>query len=135
MRGIRISSLGLACFTYLVPVAGTASADQQPAPVTGSGTATLTAPKGCVGKHARLTVHGTAIANVSYYLDSQKLWTVIEPDAHGRFSYTTNTSKLKAGVHRVRAQVTYKAASSTASQTLAAEVRRCAMRATPRFTG
>ncbi len=116
-----------------------AAAPSRPASGVGArrstGRASFRTPRGCPARRVRLVVRGRGVANVSFYLGKRKLITIIRPDSRGRFKRTIKTSKLKAGVHRVRARVTFTWASATASKMLTARIQRCATRATPKFTG
>jgi hypothetical protein len=99
-----------------------------------SGLARLSAVAACPSRFVRMSVRGRGVANVSYFLDGQKLMTVIKPDSRGRFGYRIRSARITPGVHRIRAQVTFTAASATASRTLDMAVQKCRP-AKPRFAG
>ena len=98
------------------------------------GFARLSVGAACPSRYTRMSVRGRAVANVSYFLDGHKLMTVIKPDSRGRFAYRIRSARMTPGVHRIRAQVTFTAASATASRTLSSAVQRCRP-AKPRFAG
>jgi hypothetical protein len=131
------------------PPAVTPPADQPPAvappvappatPTTGavlseevrSGASRLLGPSGCVGRTVKATVRGRAIAKVAFSLDGKAVKTV-----KGAGSYSVRSSTLSAGVHRIKAKVTFKPAAHTRSRTHLLTFQRCAVRqVAPRFAG
>ena len=54
----------------------------------------------------KATVKGSRIAKVTFLLDGKKVKVV-----KGAGSYSVRSSTLEAGVHRIKARVTYEAAS------------------------
>jgi hypothetical protein len=96
-----------------------------------AGQSRLLGPSGCAGKTVKATVRGRQIALVTFKLDGKKVKTV-----KGAGSYSVDSSKLKAGVHRIKARVTYKAASQTPARTHVVTFQRCVQRKIkPRFAG
>jgi hypothetical protein len=96
-----------------------------------SGKSRLLGPSGCAGKTVKATVKGSRIARVTFLLDGKKVKTVKGPG-----SYSVKSSTLKAGVHRIKARVTYEAASQTKSRTHFVTFQRCVERKIePRFAG
>jgi hypothetical protein len=96
-----------------------------------SGRSRLLGPSGCAGRTVKATVKGRQIAKVTFRLDGKKVKTV-----RGAGSYSVASSKLKAGVHRIKARVTYKAAARTQSRTHVVTFQRCIKRKiAPRFAG
>ena len=125
------------------PVVETPPAVQPPAvqapPATGevlgaqivSGSSRLLGPSGCAGRTVKATVKGRRIAKVTFLLDGKKVKVV-----KGAGSYSVRSSTLKAGVHRIKARVTYESASATRSRTHLLTFQRCVQRKIePRFAG
>ena len=120
------------------PVVTTPPAVQAP-PATGevlgeqivSGSSRLRGPSGCAGRTVKATVKGRRIAQVTFLLDGRKVKVV-----QGAGSYSVKSSTLKAGVHRIKARVTYESASATKSRTHLVTFQRCIKRKIePRFAG
>ena len=96
-----------------------------------SGHSRLLGPSGCAGKTVKATVRGRRIAKVTFRLDGRKVRVV-----NGAGSYSVKTSKLAAGVHHIKAQVTYEAAAQTRARTHIVTFQRCVKRKiVPRFAG
>src|SRR5215207_11314500 len=96
-----------------------------------SGASKLSGPSGCAGRTVKASVKGTEIAKVVFRLDGRKVKTIAGPG-----SYSVKTSKLGVGVHRIKAAVTYSAASGTEGRTHIVTFQRCAAKAiAPRFAG
>jgi hypothetical protein len=129
------------------PPADQPPADQPPAvappvtqtPATGavraaevrSGRSRLRGPSGCAGRTVKATVSGREIARVAFSLDGKAVKTVKGPG-----SYSVKSSTLAAGLHRIRAKVTFKRAASTPSRTHRLTFQRCVVRqVAPRFAG
>jgi hypothetical protein len=129
------------------PPADQPPADQPPAvappvtqtPATGavraeevrSGRSRLRGPSGCAGRTVKATVSGREIARVAFSLDGKPVRTVKGPG-----SYSVKSSTLAAGIHRIRAKVTFKRAASTPSRTHLLTFQRCVVRqVAPRFAG
>jgi hypothetical protein len=121
----------------VVPPTATPSAG--PKPTTGgvlgqeivSGRSRLRGPSGCVGRKVKAKVSGRQIAKVVFSLDGKRVKTV-----RGAGSYSVRSSSLSAGVHRIKAKVTYKAASRTRARTHVVTFQRCVVRqVAPRFAG
>jgi hypothetical protein len=102
-----------------------------------SGPATLRAPQGCIsGDHSTAAVTGDNIDRVVFWLDGDRIKTMTQPNARGRFSWTVNCDHLSAGAHRARAVVSFEQGSSPASQTLRFQITRARQGSgSPRFTG
>jgi hypothetical protein len=76
-------------------------------------------------------VSGRQIAKVVFSLDGKRVRTV-----KGAGSFSVRSSTLSAGVHRIKAKVTYKAASRTRARTHVVTFQRCVVeRVAPRFAG
>lgn len=138
-ESLCVAETGPVCNAPVDPSLGIA----QPPPVSGPvddtgkqnrGYARLSVGSACPSRYVRMSVRGVGVANVSFFIDRRKLMTVIKPDSRGRFRYRIRTSRIAPGLHRIRAQVTFTAASATASGTLSAAVQRCRP-VKPRFTG
>jgi hypothetical protein len=96
-----------------------------------SGSSRLRGPSGCAGRTVKATVKGRRIAQVTFLLDGRKVKVV-----QGAGSYSVKSSTLEAGVHRIKARVTYESASATKSRTHLVTFQRCIKRKIePRFAG
>ena len=121
-------------------VTATAAAD---VPLLGQGvepllpaTSRLRGPSGCVSSRTHvLTVRGTRIARVSFYLDGRYIGTRTRPNRGTAYTVTVRGSKLRRGSHLVTARITYVAGSNPQSRTLQLAFARCARAVTPKFTG
>jgi hypothetical protein len=96
-----------------------------------SGRSRLLGPSGCAGKTVKATVKGSRIERVTFLLDGKKVKVV-----QGAGSYSVKSSTLSAGVHRIKARVTYEAASHTRTHKHLVTFQRCVKRRiVPRFAG
>jgi uncharacterized repeat protein (TIGR01451 family) len=100
------------------------------------GTAKLAGPTGCVAKAFNASVRGTKIASVVFFLDGKKVKTLTKPNAKTVFQLRINPAKMKIGVHRLVANITFQSGSGTKPKTIRLSFQRCAHKlAAPRFTG
>jgi hypothetical protein len=100
------------------------------------GSAKLAAPTGCVAKAFNARVSGQNVAKVVFTLDGKKIKTLTKPNSGTRFQVRINPAKMKIGVHRIVAKVTFAAATKKAAQNFRISFQRCAKKlAAPRFTG
>jgi hypothetical protein len=100
------------------------------------GSARLLAPTGCVARRFNARVSGQNIAKVVFKLDGKRVKTLTAPNAGTRFQIRVNPAKMKIGVHRIVATVTYKPETKKAAQNFRISFQRCAKKlAAPRFTG
>jgi uncharacterized repeat protein (TIGR01451 family) len=100
------------------------------------GTAKLSGPTGCVAKAFNARVRGTKIASVVFFLDGKKVKTLRKPNAKTFFQLRVNPAKMRVGVHRLVANVTFQSGSGTKPKTIRLSFQRCARKlAAPRFTG
>jgi hypothetical protein len=100
------------------------------------GSAKLAAPTGCVAKAFNARVSGQNVAKVVFILDGKKIKTLTKPNSGARFQVRINPAKMKIGVHRISATVTFAAATKKAAKTYRISFQRCAKKlALPRFTG
>jgi hypothetical protein len=100
------------------------------------GSARLLAPTGCVARAFNARVSGQNVARVVFTLDGKKIKTLTKPNAGVRFQVRVNPAKMKIGVHRIVATVTFKPETKKAAQTFRISFQRCAKKlAAPRFTG
>jgi hypothetical protein len=100
------------------------------------GSARLLAPTGCVSRAFNARVSGQNVAKVVFKLDGKKIKTLTKPNAGTRFQVRVNPAKMKIGVHRILATVTFKPATKKKAQTFRVSFQRCAKKlAAPRFTG
>jgi hypothetical protein len=96
-----------------------------------AGKSRMRGPSGCIGTTVKATVKGSRIAKVTFLLDGRKAKVV-----KGAGSFSVKSSTLSAGVHRIKARVTYEAASATAPRTHVLTFQRCIKRKiAPRFAG
>jgi hypothetical protein len=105
-----------------------------PAPEPGlvAGSASLHATDGCVSRaRARVTVTGELIDSVAFFVDGERVKTVSEADASGRYKLTMACSHLSVGAHRGKAVVSFE---QGVPETLRFQITR-AKRQAPRFAG
>jgi len=101
----------------------------------GSGSATLRAPQGCVsGDRANVTVTGSNIDTVAFFVAGDHIKTVTRPDASGRYRISMRCARVSVGAHPARAVVTFEQGATPARQTLRFQITRTGQ-ASPRFTG
>jgi hypothetical protein len=100
------------------------------------GSARLLAPTGCVAKAFNARVRGVNVQKVVFKLDGKTIKTLTKPNRGTLFNVRINPAKMKIGVHRVVATVTFKPATKKKAQTFRISFQRCAKKlAAPRFTG
>jgi hypothetical protein len=100
------------------------------------GSARLLGPTGCVGKVFQARVRGTKIARVVFRLDGKVVKRLTKPNQSTAFAFRVDTKKLRIGVHRLVATITFQAGSGTKPKTLRLSFQRCARKlVAPRFTG
>jgi hypothetical protein len=81
-------------------------------------------------------VRGTKIAKVVFFLDGKKKKTLKKPNKKGLYQLRVNPRRMKIGVHRLVANVTFQSGSGTKPKTIRLSFQRCAKKlAAPRFTG
>ncbi len=122
------------------PVSATAAAD---VPLFGQnvagllpGASRLRGPTGCVSsaRHT-ITVRGTRIARVSFYIDGRYIGTRTRPNRGSAYTLTVRGNRYRRGAHKVVARVTYAASTVPATRTHTLAFARCARAVTPKFTG
>ena len=100
------------------------------------GVARLRGPTGCISSATHvLTVRGSRIARVSFYVDGRYVGTRTKPNRGSAYTVTVRGSRLRTGAHRVVARVTYVPGTNPRSRTLTLAFARCARAVTPKFTG
>ena len=100
------------------------------------GSARLLAPTGCVAKSFFARVRGQNVARVVFRLDGRRIATLTRPNSGTTFRVRVNPARLKIGVHRITATITYAAATKKRPETRRISFQRCARKlAAPRFTG
>lgn len=100
------------------------------------GSAQLVAPTGCVARAFNARVKGENVLKVVFTLDGKKIQTLTKPNSGKNFQIRVNPAKLRIGVHRIQAVVTFTAATKKKPQTFKISFQRCARKlAAPRFTG
>ena len=100
------------------------------------GVARLRGPTGCIAARTHvLTVTGSRILRVSFYLDGRYIGTRTKPNRGSTFTMTIRGAKLRVGSHVVLAKVTYRPGSNPQTRTLTLAFARCARAVTPKFTG
>ena len=121
-------------------VTATASAD---VPLLGQGVlpllpgvARLRGPTGCISSATHvLTVRGSRIARVTFYVDGRYIGTRTKPNRGTAYTVTVRGSRLRRGSHVVTARVTYVPGTNPSSRILRLSFARCARAVTPKFTG
>jgi hypothetical protein len=100
------------------------------------GRARLLGPTGCQARAFRARITGKKIARVIFILDGHKVKTLTRVNFHKTFAIRIDPRRLKIGVHRLVAQVTFQRGSGTKAKQFRLSFQRCprALRA-PRFTG
>ena len=97
-----------------------------------SGSGRLHVGQGCVSDaRAKAWVTGDGVARVAFFVDGDRVKTVAQPNAAGRFAFSMNCSRLSVGAHRASAVVT---SSEGSRKTLRFQITRAAQ-VSPRFTG
>lgn len=97
------------------------------------GTARLQAPTGCVARAFTAKVRGQNIAKVVFRLDGKRVKSVKRGAV---YQVRVNPAKMRIGVHRIVATITYTAATKKRPETRRVSFQRCARKlAAPRFTG
>jgi uncharacterized repeat protein (TIGR01451 family) len=100
------------------------------------GTAKLEGPTGCAAKAFNARVRGTKIATVTFLLDGKVVKRFKKPLASGSYALRVNPAKLRLGVHRLVANVTFQSGTGTKPKTIRLSFQRCGKKlADPRFTG
>jgi hypothetical protein len=116
----------------IAPPAGQVVAGERITP----GTARLLGPTGCTARAFNARVRGTKIARVVFVLDGKVLKRFSKPNKAGSYALRINPAKLRIGVHRLVATVTFQSGSNTRAKKLRLSFQRCARKlAEPRFTG
>ena len=127
------------------PPAQQVAPDQQSSPPAGQivlgeritpGRAQLFGPTGCTARAFHARIRGVKIAKVVFTLDGRRIQTLTRKNFRGTFAVRIDPRRLKIGVHRLIAQVTFQRGSATKAKTFRLAFQRCprALRA-PRFTG
>jgi hypothetical protein len=100
------------------------------------GSARLLGATGCQARAFRARITGTRIAKVIFTLDGHRVATLTRKNYRGTYAVRIDPSRLRLGVHRLVAKVTFERGSATKAKTIRLSFQRCsrALRA-PRFTG
>ena len=100
------------------------------------GRARLLGPTGCQARAFHARISGTKVARVVFILDGHRIKTLTRKNFRGTFAVRIDPRRLKIGVHRLVAKVTFQRGSGTKAKTFRLAFQRCprALRA-PRFTG
>ncbi|MEA2217451.1 MAG: hypothetical protein QOJ35_77, partial [Solirubrobacteraceae bacterium] len=111
-----------------------------PAPAGGElcvrGTVQISGRTGCQGSPFRVTVSGHQVVRVVFTLDGRRVRVLTKPNSGTRYVLPVNPRKMKTGVHRVIARITFTKSSGTRARTLRVVFSRCVRRAaSPSFTG
>jgi hypothetical protein len=117
------------CLAALALLGSTQAAAQEPR-------AALEGPTGCVRRPFEAVVRGTGIARVEFHLDGRREKTLRRANHARAFALRVDPARLRLGVHRVLAKVTFAPAAGARARTYRLSFQRCprALRA-PRFTG
>jgi uncharacterized repeat protein (TIGR01451 family) len=98
--------------------------------------ARLLGPSGCVAKAFNARVRGVNVATVTFVLDGKVIKKVTNTKNAVQIVARINPAKLKLGVHRLVANVTYRADTQKKAQSFRLSFQRCGKKtAAPRFTG
>lgn len=102
----------------------------------GPGRARLLGPAGCAARAFHARVRGVRIARVVFKLDGKRIKTLTRKNFRGTYAVRIDPRRLRIGVHRLVATVTFQRGSATRAKTFRLSFQRCprALRA-PRFTG
>jgi len=97
-------------------------------------------PEGCVRSSFVVSIKAKNVKSVTFYLDGHRLKTLTAKSARkGRLSVRIQTSRLKPGVHRLKARITLvpnTASTKTITVTRSLKFARCASATvSPKFTG
>jgi hypothetical protein len=98
--------------------------------------AQLFGPRPCPQQAFHARVRGTNVARVLFRLDARTVKTLTRTNFRDTYAVRINPRRLRPGVHRLVAMVTFQRGGATKAQTLRLGFQRCprALRA-PRFTG
>jgi hypothetical protein len=100
------------------------------------GNARLVAPTGCTARAFNARVSGTNVLKVVFTLDGKKIKTLLKPNSGKNFQIRVNPAKLRIGVHRIQAVVTFTSQTKKKPQTFKVSFQRCPRKlSAPRFTG
>ena len=98
--------------------------------------ARLLGPTGCVAKVFNARVRGLNVATVTFILDGKVIKKVSNTSNASLIVARINPAKLKLGVHRLVANVTYRAETQKKAQSFRLSFQRCSKKLVkPRFTG
>lgn len=100
------------------------------------GSARLLGATGCVSRAFNARIRGVKVAKVVFYLDGRRIKTLTRKNLAGTYAVRIDPRRLRIGVHRLVAKVTFQRGSATKPKTFRLAFQRCprALRA-PRFTG
>jgi hypothetical protein len=100
------------------------------------GSAKLLGPTGCTSKAFSARVRGAKIATVTFVLDGKVVKRLRKPTSKGVYALRVDPSKMRVGVHRLVANITFQSGSRTKPKTMRLSFQRCSRKlAAPRFTG
>jgi hypothetical protein len=80
-------------------------------------------------------VAGREIARVVFSIDGKRVKTLRKPNQGRKYVLSVNPRRYRAGPHRVKARVFFRAESRTRPRTLRLRFARCIRRPAPQFTG
>jgi hypothetical protein len=101
------------------------------------GTAQIAGVRACTVSSVPLRVRGRLIRRVTFFVDGRRVGTVTRANAAGQFQVRVDPRRMRAGTHRVRAQVQFRSGAGP-SRALRMSFRVCARPARqvqPNFTG
>ncbi len=104
----------------------------KPKPI--AGFARLHAPDGCVKRSFVAWVSGRQISSVGFAVDGRGRRMLANADRRGRYAIRIQPKKMRRGVHRIVARVSFTSSSTTKPKRLLRAFYRCAV-AKPPFTG
>jgi hypothetical protein len=97
--------------------------------------ARLRGPKGCMPAVASFNVTGTRIKTVTFTVDGRRAKTIRTTDSKGRYVYTVRRRITTAGLHRLKANITFLPGSTQTTKTLQMTFGKCRVAKLPTFTG
>ena len=100
------------------------------------GAARLLGPTGCTARAFNARIRGSKIATVTFVLDGKVVKKISNKKNAKLIQFRINPAKLRVGVHRLVANVTFQAGTGTKPKSFRLSFQRCAKKLiAPRFTG
>lgn len=100
------------------------------------GRARLIGPTGCQSRAFHARIKGTRVAKVVFTLDGKRIKTLRKVNFHKTFAVRLDPSRMRIGVHRLVATVTFQKGTGSKAKKFRLSFQRCARKvAAPQFTG